>query len=142
MHPGRHSSIAYADAVIMDQMEKSERSDSGKVSPQRDLAQVPRDLRHSISTLRAVIDACPLAMVALDRDGMIRMWSRGAEQMFEWTEEEALGQALPIAPSLLEAQPPPGYDQGNELTWPRKHGEPLHVSFSAAPLRDDAGQGG
>ena len=120
-------------------MDTSERDDSGKTPPQRDLAQVPRDPRHSISTLRAVIDACPLAMVALDRDGVVWMWSRGAEQMFGWTEEEALGQALPIAPKLLEAQLHSSAAQGNELTWPRKRGEPLHVSLSAVPLRDDEG---
>jgi len=120
-------------------MDTSERDDSGKTPPQRDLAQVSRDPRHSISTLRAVIDACPLAMVALDRDGVVWMWSRGAEQMFGWTEEEALGQALPIAPKLLEAQLHSSAAQGNELTWPRKRGEPLHVSLSAVPLRDDEG---
>jgi len=120
-------------------MDTSERDDSGKTPPQRDLAQVSRDPPHSISTLRAVIDACPLAMVALDRDGVVWMWSRGAEQMFGWTEEEALGQALPIAPKLLEAQLHSSAAQGNELTWPRKRGEPLHVSLSAVPLRDDEG---
>jgi PAS domain S-box-containing protein len=123
-------------------MDISERSDLGKDPSQRDLAQVPSDLGHSISTLRAMMEACPLAMVAVDRDGVVRIWSRAAEQMFGWTEEEALGHALPMAPRLLEAQLPPGYDQGNDLIWPRKHGEPLHVSFSAAPLRDDEGNVG
>ena len=63
----------------------------------------------------------------------------GAKQMFGWTEEEAVGHPLPIAPGLLETQLHSSSGQGSELTWPRKHGEPLHVSFSAAPLRDDEG---
>jgi PAS domain S-box-containing protein len=111
-------------------MEISERNDLGKGPPQRDLTQV---------SLRAMVEACPLAMLALDRNDIVRMWSPGAEQMFGWTKEEAVGKPLPIAPGLLETQFHVSSAQGSEATWPRKHGEPLHVSFSAAPLRDDEG---
>ena len=76
-----------------------------------------------------MVEACPLAMLALDRDGIVRLWSRGAEQMFGWTEEEAVGRPLPVDPEGGE----------NELTWPRKDGDALLVSFSTAPLRDDNG---
>src|SRR5437899_3915813 len=93
----------------------------------------PADLRHSISTLRAMVEACPLAMLALDLDGVVRLWSRGAEQMFGWTEEEALGRPLPFAHRLLETQLLRDSGPDNELTWPRKNGDPLHVSFQAAP---------
>src|SRR5579864_1063455 len=67
----RHYSMR---AVIMNRMDKSERND--------------------LRVLQAMIDVSPLAMVALDRDGMVLMWSRGAERMFGWTEEEMLGHAL------------------------------------------------
>jgi PAS domain S-box-containing protein len=98
------------------------------------------DFRHSVAALRALVEACPLAMLALDREGIVRMWSRGAEQMFGWTEEEALGRPLPAAPGLLEVELPITKGQSIELTWARKSGDPLHVSFSVAPLRDDEGR--
>ena len=64
------------------------------MSERRDL---PDDVRHYILTLRAMVEECPLAMVALDRDDRVRMWSRGAGQMFGWTEEEGSGS---LSPSL------------------------------------------
>src|SRR5262245_43384700 len=65
-----------------------------------------RDLRHSISTLQAIVEACPLAMLVLDHAGIVRMWNRGAEQIFGWTEAEALGRPLPAAPELVADQLP------------------------------------
>src|SRR6266481_5688406 len=125
--PATIHGLVFSEAAIMKRMEMSERRD------------LPDDVRHYISTLRAMVEECPLAMVALDRDDRVRMWSRSAGQMFGWTAEEALGQPLSIAPGLLETQLPLGPGQAAELTWPRNDGEPLHVSFSVAPLRDDEG---
>lgn len=111
-------------------MDIPERNDVGKTLPERDLTQV---------SLRAMLEACPIAMLALDRNGIVRMWSPGAEQMFGWTLEEVVGQPLPAGFELLEAQLHPGSSQRNELAWPRKYGPPLHVSLSAVLLRDDDG---
>jgi len=36
------------------------------------------------------------AIVLSDRDGKIRIWNRGAEQIFGFTEEEAIGASLDI----------------------------------------------
>jgi PAS domain S-box-containing protein len=106
-------------------------------TPER--APLAKDLRDSTSALRAMIEACPLAMVALDRDGLVRIWSRSAGQMFERTEKEALGRPLPMAPELLEDQLLSTREHGNELILPKKHGEPQHVSFSVTPLRGEQG---
>jgi PAS domain S-box-containing protein len=90
-------------------------------------------------TLRAVLEACPLAIVTLDRDGIVRTWSRGAEHMFGWTDVEALCNPLRIGPEVLDAQLQPESVKGVELTCRRKDGELLHVSFSTATLVDEEG---
>src|SRR5215510_15212513 len=89
---------------------------------------LPDDLRHYVSTLRALVEDCPLAMVALDRDDRVRVWNQAAARIFGW-KEEALGSPLPIAPGQLEAQLHLGSGQAADLTWPCKNGEPLHLSF-------------
>src|SRR5262245_16253264 len=112
----------------------------GKLMNTSDGSALAGDPRRSLSTLRAMVEACPLAMVALDRDDIVRVWSRGAEQMFGRTEAEALGQPLPIARELLAAQLPLSSGKAIELTWPQKRGEPRHVSLMIAPLCNEHGE--
>jgi PAS domain S-box-containing protein len=90
--------------------------------------------------LKAIIEACPLAIVTLDRNGIVRVWSRGAEEMFGSTESEAVGYPLPIPFELLEAQMQTSSGKAIELTWPLRNGGLLHVSSSVAPLRDEKGE--
>jgi PAS domain S-box-containing protein len=52
------------------------------------------DLQRSDHTLREqarLLDLAQDAILAKDGDGVIRYWSRGAERMYGWTSEEALG---------------------------------------------------
>src|SRR5260370_22029560 len=100
-----------------------------------DGSQAPVDPGNSVTLLKAVAEACPLAIVALDRNGIVRMWSRGAREMFGLTEIEAVGNPLPIPFELLEAQMQTSSGKAIELTWPLRNGELLHVSSSVAPLR-------
>jgi PAS domain-containing protein len=52
----------------------------------------------------ALFEACPLGIISLDLDGSVRMWSRGAEQIFGWREEEVLGKKLPTIPKDQEQE--------------------------------------
>ena len=52
--------------------------------------------------LQAVMDTSPLAVIALDHAAFVRLWSRGAERMFGWSEKEVLGKPLPTVPPELE----------------------------------------
>jgi PAS domain S-box-containing protein len=97
-------------------------------------------LRRSNSTLRAMVEASPLALVALDRDGIVRMLNRRAGEMFGWTEEEALGRPFPVVPWLLETELQPNSSHLAELSLPRPCGEPLQVSCSVAPIVDEQGK--
>jgi PAS domain S-box-containing protein len=103
-------------------------------------SQAAVDQGNSVILLKAIVEACPLAIVALDRSGLVRMWSRGAEEMFGSTESEAVGNPLPIPFELLEAQLLTTSRKAIELAWPLRNGELLHVSSSVAPLRDENGE--
>ena len=41
-----------------------------------------------------MIDEVDAAVIATDADGNVRVWSRGAEALYGWTEEQALGQSV------------------------------------------------
>jgi PAS domain S-box-containing protein len=43
-----------------------------------------------------IVEDNPIAILFADRDGKIRFWNAGAEAMFGYTAEEALGQSLDL----------------------------------------------
>lgn len=45
--------------------------------------------------LRAVLEAAPVALVALTRHGVITVWNPAAQNLFGWTSEEVLGATAP-----------------------------------------------
>ncbi len=57
-----------------------------------------------------IVRESPDAIVFSDRDGIIRLWNRGAEVMFGYPAEEALGRSLDlIIPEKLRARHWEGY---------------------------------
>ena len=99
-----------------------------------------------------IVDHAQDAMIFADRDGVIRLWNAGAEAMFGYWAEEAVGRTLDlIIPAPLRARHWAGYRQvmatgvtryGREvLAVParRKDGTRLSVEFTIILLRDAAG---
>lgn len=92
------------------------------------------------------------AIVFADRDGTIRLWNSGAEAMFGFRAEEAMGRTLDlIIPERLRARHWEGYHKvmatgvtryGRELLKVpgiRKDGTRVSLEFSIVLLRDEAG---
>jgi two-component system cell cycle sensor histidine kinase/response regulator CckA len=104
--------------------------------------------REAHETLRALIEACPLAIFTLDLDGRVRSWNSAAERIFGWTEAEVLGLRLPIVPESEIAdfeqiirQTVAGENmRGIERRRLRKDGSPIDVSIWNAPLRRASGE--
>ena len=54
---------------------------------------------------RQIVDQAPDAIVFADRDGVIRLWNAGAEAMFGYGVDEAVGQTLDlIIPERLRSR--------------------------------------
>ncbi len=105
------------------------------------------DLTEMLQRLHAIVEASPLAIVALDGDGTIRMWNPSAERMFGWSEAEVVGRQNPTIPPELQpeyrslvASRMQGLSQsGFDTTRARKDGSMIEVSVWTAPLRDATG---
>lgn len=52
--------------------------------------------------LETLLDALPFGVVALDHTGLIRLWSRGAQRILGWSEEEVIGRTPPLDVQLLK----------------------------------------
>jgi PAS domain S-box-containing protein len=98
---------------------------------------------------RALLAASGDAIIATDRDGVIRFWNRGAARIFQYREDEALGQNLDlIIPERLRARHWAGYrtfmatgrsryGDGDLLAVPgvRKDGTRLSLEFTIVALK-------
>jgi len=102
---------------------------------------------------RQLVQACNDAMIYSDRDGIIRLWNSGAEQMLGFSAEEAIGQSLDIfIPENQRARHWEGYFKVMEtgvtryakelLAAPaiRKDGTRISTEFSMTIIRDAAGR--
>jgi hypothetical protein len=105
-------------------------------------------LRETNETLRALIEASPLAIVALDADGTVRSWNTAATRIFGWSEAEVLGKRAPFtapdraaeAQALRERVLSGQAFTGIESQRVRKDGTRIEVSISAGPVFDSAGR--
>jgi PAS domain S-box-containing protein len=103
---------------------------------------------------RTLLEDIPDAVVYADRNGAIRFWNPGAERIFGFSADEALGQSLDIIiPERLRQRHWDGYSHmmatgqsrygaGDLLSVPavNKAGGNLSIQFTVAPVRDAAGE--
>ena len=105
-------------------------------------------LQATLETLKTIIEFSPLAIVAVDRAGVVCMWNNRSEAMFGWTANEVLGKPLPNIPegkedefrSLLENLFQGKQNAPLELQRRRKDGTLVDVSFWSAPLWNASGE--
>jgi PAS domain S-box-containing protein len=104
------------------------------------------------SLAQQIIANTPDGVIFADRDGVIRFWNAGAEAIFGYSAQEAIGQRLDsIVPEPLRARHNEGYhgvmqtgvtqyDGRRLLAVPamRKQGERISVEFSIALIRDSS----
>jgi len=103
---------------------------------------------------QAVLSTRADAIVAADREGIIRFWNRGAERIFGHAADAAIGRSLDlIIPERLRQRHWDGYrhtmatgqsryGEGDLLSVPalRQDGATISVEFTIAPLKSAAGQ--
>lgn len=111
------------------------------------LEQAEEAAREANATLRAVVEALPLGVIATDADGHVMRWNSAAQRIFGWSEDEVVGRTPPIVPPDKEdefrgrlARILAGESEaGFETERVRKDGRRVAVSLSSAPLRATTG---
>lgn len=102
---------------------------------------------------QSILAARSDAIIAADRDGIIRFWNPGAERIFGYPYVEALGRSLDlIIPERLRQRHWDGfratmttgtsrYGDGDVLSVPALHrnGTTISVEFTVVPLKDETG---
>ncbi|HEY7250825.1 MAG TPA: PAS domain S-box protein [Methylomirabilota bacterium] len=101
---------------------------------------------------RRMVEEMPEAVIFADRQGVVRLWNRGAETIFGYSAAEATGQSLDlIIPERFRARHWDGYrhvmatgvtSYGQRLLAVpamRKDGQRISIEFSIALLKDERG---
>lgn len=104
--------------------------------------------REANEHLRTLIDHSPQAIISLDEHGIVRTWNIGAQRLFGWTAQEAVGSFLPIVPddkqdefAEFRRRVMGGESlSGLELMPRKKDGSAATVNVFAAPLHGAAGR--
>jgi protein-histidine pros-kinase len=107
-----------------------------------------QEAKHARDIIDLVIQAAPEAVIVVDVDGRVRVWSQGAVALFGWTDQEVTGQLLPIIPEQsadefgeLRRRVFSGEAvTGVEGVARRKDGSSVDVSVSSAPVRNEDGE--
>ena len=101
------------------------------------------ELLRTTQMLQTLLDAAPLAILALDPEGRVRSWSHAAERMFGWRADETIGKVVPFVPEeelpgfcaslahLMAGEPLPAL----LVRRPRRDKIMLDLRISAAPTR-------
>ncbi|HEY6341895.1 MAG TPA: PAS domain S-box protein [Bryobacteraceae bacterium] len=95
---------------------------------------VPMPALHPAEFLRALLDASPNAIIAVDGEGTVQLWNRAAEAMLGWSESEIRGRPLP-----LDVQLPKPSSGETEIRIARKDGVSIDADLRATPWSDAQG---
>ena len=104
-------------------------------------------LREANERLHALVESSPLSILSVNASGNVMTWNAGAERMFGWKADEAIGDFPPFVPEkkwsefqqLLERALAGETITGVEVVRRRKNGTAIDVNLSLAPLRDAEG---
>ncbi len=128
--------------------------------PESGADSITRTLLHELPLLReradraaallaSIVEHSDDAIISKNLDGTITSWNHGAEQLFGYTREEAVGQSiyLTVPPdrkaeedSILERLRRGERIERLATERMRKDGSAVHVSMTISPIRDPNGQ--
>jgi PAS domain S-box-containing protein len=114
-----------------------------------DITERMRQARASL-LLASIVDSSDDAIVSKDLNGIVTSWNKGAERLFGYTAEEAVGRAIAdlVIPDDRQDEEPnilARLARGEsvdhfETVRRRKDGRLLHVALTISPLRDVQGR--
>jgi diguanylate cyclase (GGDEF)-like protein/PAS domain S-box-containing protein len=103
--------------------------------------EIAAGLQDANQALDALINAAPLAIVALDAHGSVRLWNPAAESIFGWRATEAIGYPPPFLSEELQKEFRELFSGGlrgdkvsGEGECRHKTGIPMNISFFMSPL--------
>lgn len=138
---GEHRHIVWSNTVLLSDV-STVRYIIGIGSDITDINQTKSQLQATNQTLQRLIEASPLAIMMVNRRGIVELWNPASERIFGWSAAEAIGQFNPIVPAekrseslnIVDATLQGEKIDGLEIARCRKDGSTLDLSVWTAPL--------
>ncbi|MCC6949732.1 MAG: PAS domain S-box protein [Bradyrhizobiaceae bacterium] len=108
-----------------------------------------KEANEAVQRLAAIVESSDDAIIAKDLNGTIVSWNRGAEKLFGYSAEEAIGHSVTMLiprdrcdeePSILARVRRGEHIDHYETIRRRKDGSLVEISLSVSPLRDRGGR--
>lgn len=108
-----------------------------------------KELEEAALRLAAIVESSQDAIIGQSLDGVITSWNRGAERMYGYSAEEAVGQPITMLtppdvvnelPQIMERLARGEMIEHYETVRMRKDGSLLDVSLSISPIVDQTGR--
>lgn len=118
-----------------------------RVRNHEEILHLYKDVSETKEYLESLIDDSADAIVTSDLNGIITSWNRGAEEIYGFTEQEAIGSFLPFIPHFIldkEKEHIEMIKRGEtikriETIRKRKDGTLFEVSLTLSPIKDTHG---
>jgi len=105
-------------------------------------------LQQTKEELEGIIESSPSAIVVLDMQGIIRLWSPAAEKIFGWKKDEIIGKPNPLVPHEYQKS---YHSQLKKIAKGKryilsdvesltKNGKRIYISLSVSPLLNSKGK--
>ncbi|WHZ27868.1 MAG: putative histidine-kinase [Nitrospira sp.] len=108
-----------------------------------------REAQQAQARLAAIVTYSDDAIISKDLNGIIMSWNRGAERLFGYTEQEAIGRSVTMLMPLERMNEEPEIlarirrgesIEHYETVRRRKDGTLLDISLTVSPIKDDEGR--
>jgi PAS domain S-box-containing protein len=108
-----------------------------------------RELERAARLMAAIVENSEDAILSKDLNGIIMSWNKGAERIFGYTPEEAIGQPVSMLavsdrrnemPQILNRIRRGERIRNYETIRRRKDGQAIHVSLSVSPVLSSTGE--
>ncbi len=118
-----------------------------RVLYQEEMLSLYKEVAQTKDYLESLIDNSADAIITTDVNGIVTSWNKGAERIYGFTEDEAIGKFLPFVPDFLINQEKENTERVKngevlkdiETVRQRKDGTLFEVSLTLSPVKDVSG---
>lgn len=109
--------------------------------------QAEEELREANEKLNSIIQSSPLAIIVVDRLGVVLSWNKSAENIFGWQEKEVIGKVAPYIPEDRIAEYQENLTKelngqqlrGKKFRRYKKDGQKVFIKIYTSQLHDSEG---